>query len=135
MFGSPLRSESDLKGRLPKWKALPRLRKRLLSSVAYATQAILSTPLGVGATAMGWLMPISFAIVGLLAPVTLSFRVYLVPDAKGSPGRPGLVRSSRVAGVPPLSHRTMTPVTASTGRVSRRNQDGRDFQPEKLDLG
>ena len=35
-----------------------------MSSVAYATEASLFTLLGVGTLAFGWLLPISFAIVG-----------------------------------------------------------------------
>ena len=86
LFGRPLGSESELMDRLPKWKALPMFSSDVLSSVAYATQAILYTLLGAGSVALGWLMPISFAIVGVLALVTLSYRqtIRAYPNGGGS---------------------------------------------------
>jgi amino acid transporter len=86
LFGSPLASEAEITDRLPKWKALPVFSSDVLSSVAYATQAILYTLLGVGSVALGWLMPISLAIVGLLVLVTLSYRqtVRAYPNGGGS---------------------------------------------------
>ncbi len=86
VFGDPLAPEADLTERLPKWKALPVFSSDVLSSVAYATQAILYTLLGVGSVAFGWLMPISLAIVGLLVLVTLSYRqtIRAYPNGGGS---------------------------------------------------
>jgi amino acid transporter len=54
--------------------------------VAYATEASLFTLLGVGTLAFGWLLPISLAIVGVLALVTLSYRqtIRAYPNGGGS---------------------------------------------------
>ena len=86
VFGRPMASEAEMTNRLPIWKALPVFSSDVLSSVAYATQAILYTLLGVGTVALGWLLPISLAIVGLLALVTLSYRqtIRAYPNGGGS---------------------------------------------------
>ena len=86
LFGRPLSNEEELVERLPKWKALPVFSSDVMSSVAYATEASLFTLLGVGAAAYGWLLPISFAIVGVLALVTLSYRqtIRAYPNGGGS---------------------------------------------------
>lgn len=86
VFGRPLASGAEKADRLPIWKAIPTFSSDVLSSVAYATQAILYTLLGVGTLALGWLMPISLAIVGLLALVTLSYRqtIRAYPNGGGS---------------------------------------------------
>jgi amino acid transporter len=86
LFGRPLSNEEELVERLPKWKALPVFSSDVMSSVAYATEASLFTLIGVGSQALGWLMPISFAIVGVLALVTLSYRqtIRAYPNGGGS---------------------------------------------------
>ena len=86
LFGRPLSSAADLSERLPKWKALPVFSSDVMSSVAYATEASLFTLLGVGTLAFGWLLPISLAIVGVLALVTLSYRqtIRAYPNGGGS---------------------------------------------------
>ncbi|HXX61883.1 MAG TPA: APC family permease [Candidatus Sulfotelmatobacter sp.] len=86
LFGRPLSSEEEIVERLPKWKALPVFSSDVMSSVAYATEASLYTLLGVGTIAFGWLLPISFAIVGVLALVTLSYRqtIRAYPNGGGS---------------------------------------------------
>ncbi len=86
LFGRPLSNEEELIERLPKWKALPVFSSDVMSSVAYATEASLYTLLGVGTLAFGWLLPISFAIVGVLALVTLSYRqtIRAYPNGGGS---------------------------------------------------
>ena len=86
LFGHPLQSEEDITQRLPKWKALPVFSSDVMSSVAYATEASLFTLLGVGTLAFGWLLPISLAIVGVLALVTLSYRqtIRAYPNGGGS---------------------------------------------------
>lgn len=86
LFGRPLSNEEELVERLPKWKALPVFSSDVMSSVAYATEASLFTLLGVGSQALGWLLPISFAIVGVLALVTLSYRqtIRAYPNGGGS---------------------------------------------------
>jgi amino acid transporter len=85
-FGRPLSNEEELVERLPKWKALPVFSSDVMSSVAYATEASLFTLIGVGSQALGWLLPISFAIVGVLALVTLSYRqtIRAYPNGGGS---------------------------------------------------
>jgi hypothetical protein len=52
VFGDALATEAEAKERLPRWKALPDFSSDVLSSVAYATQAILYTLLGVGTVAL-----------------------------------------------------------------------------------
>ncbi|MFI5261360.1 MAG: APC family permease [Candidatus Limnocylindrales bacterium] len=86
LFGRPLSNEEELVERLPKWKALPVFSSDVMSSVAYATEASLYTLLGVGTLAFAWLLPISFAIVGVLALVTLSYRqtIKAYPNGGGS---------------------------------------------------
>jgi hypothetical protein len=70
LFGRPLSSAADLTERLPKWKALPIFSSDVMSSVAYAAEASLFTLAVVGASAFGYLMPISLLIVALLAVAT-----------------------------------------------------------------
>jgi amino acid transporter len=86
LFGRPLSTEEELVERLPKWKALPVFSSDVMSSVAYATEASLYTLLGVGTLAFSWLLPISLAIVGVLALVTLSYRqtIRAYPNGGGS---------------------------------------------------
>ncbi len=86
LFGRPLSNEEELVERLPKWKALPVFSSDVMSSVAYATEASLFTLLAVGQSAFVWLIPISFAIVGVLALVTLSYRqtIRAYPNGGGS---------------------------------------------------
>ena len=86
LFGRPLSNEEELLERLPKWKALPVFSSDVMSSVAYATEASLFTLLAAGTLAFQWLLPISFAIVGVLALVTLSYRqtIRAYPNGGGS---------------------------------------------------
>ncbi|HXQ96454.1 MAG TPA: APC family permease [Candidatus Acidoferrales bacterium] len=86
LFGRPLSTEEEILERLPKWKALPVFSSDVMSSVAYATEASLYTLLGVGTLAFAWLLPISVAIVGVLALVTLSYRqtIRAYPNGGGS---------------------------------------------------
>jgi amino acid transporter len=86
LFGRPLSSAADLTERLPKWKALPIFSSDVMSSVAYAAEASLFTLAVVGASAFGYLMPISLLIVALLAVVTISYRqtIRAYPNGGGS---------------------------------------------------
>jgi amino acid transporter len=86
MFGRPLPSDADMDERLPKWKALPIFSSDVMSSVAYAAEASLVTLAVVGATAFGYLMPISILIIALLAVVTISYRqtIRAYPNGGGS---------------------------------------------------
>jgi amino acid transporter len=86
LFGIPISTEREMEERLPKWKALPVFSSDVMSSVAYATEASLYTLLGVGTIAFSWLLPISVAIVLVLALVTLSYRqtIRAYPNGGGS---------------------------------------------------
>jgi amino acid transporter len=71
---------------LPKIIALPVFSSDALSSVAYATQEILLVLGLAGATALPRLVPISFAVAGLLALVVISYRqtVRAYPNGGGA---------------------------------------------------
>ena len=86
VFGRPIASEDELAERLPKWKALPIFSSDVMSSVAYASEASMFTLAAAGTAAFGYLMPISFLIVGLLAIVTISYRqtIRAYPNGGGS---------------------------------------------------
>jgi amino acid transporter len=86
LFGRPLASEEEAHERLPKWKALAVFSSDVMSSVAYATEAILFTLLAAGAAFFTYLMPISLMIVGLLVLVTFSYRqtIRAYPGGGGS---------------------------------------------------
>ena len=86
VFGRVLSSSEELDQRLPKWKALPMFSSDVMSSVAYATEAILFTLAIAGPAAFGYMLPISFMIVGLLILVTFSYRqtIRAYPNGGGS---------------------------------------------------
>jgi amino acid transporter len=86
LLGRPLASEEEAHQRLPKWKALAVFSSDVMSSVAYATEAILFTLLAAGTAFFGYLMPISLLIVGLLILVTFSYRqtIRAYPSGGGS---------------------------------------------------
>src|SRR5690348_18335687 len=72
--------------RLTKFKALAVLSSDAISSVAYATEAILISLVAAGSGHLGLTLPISFAIVGLLAIVAISYRqsIPAYPNGGGS---------------------------------------------------
>lgn len=86
VFGRPLSTEEEGEQRLSKVKALAVFSSDALSSVAYATEAILFTLALAGSTALGLAMPISIAIVTILAIVTISYRqtIRAYPNGGGS---------------------------------------------------
>ncbi len=86
LFGRVLSTHEELEQRLPKWKALPMFSSDVMSSVAYATEAILFTLAIAGSSAFGYMLPISFLIVGLLVLVTFSYRqtIRAYPNGGGS---------------------------------------------------
>ena len=86
LFGRPLSTEEELTQRLPVWKALPVFSSDVMSSVAYATEASMFTLFAAGTSAFGLVLPISLAIVGVLALVTLSYRqtIRAYPSGGGS---------------------------------------------------
>jgi amino acid transporter len=86
LIGAPISSELELQERLPKKKALAVFSSDALSSVAYAPQATLVVLLTAGTAALAWSLPISMAIVLLLATVAFSYRqtIFAYPSGGGS---------------------------------------------------
>ena len=86
LVGSPIHSERASHERLPKKTALPIFSSDALSSVAYSTEAILLVLLAAGSAALGYLVPIVFCLVGLLAILTLSYRqtIHAYPSGGGA---------------------------------------------------
>jgi amino acid transporter len=86
LIGAPLTSAQAEHERLTKFKALAVLSSDAISSVAYATEAILISLVAAGSGHLGLTLPISFAIVGLLAIVAISYRqtIPAYPNGGGS---------------------------------------------------
>ena len=86
LVGRPLATERLEHERLSKFTALAVLSSDAISSVAYATEQILIVLAVLGATALGYVLPISAVIVGLLLLVALSYRqtVFAYPGGGGS---------------------------------------------------
>ncbi len=115
LVGTPIHSELEIEERLTKKKALAVFSSDALSSVAYAPQETLVVLLAAGTAALVWSLPISIAVVLLLAIVVFSYRqtIYAYPSGGGSyivahdnlGERPGLVASAvdqLVSAVPTL---------------------------------
>jgi amino acid transporter len=73
LFGSPLPTAEEVHQRLTKIQALAVFSSDALSSVAYATEEILLVLVAAGTSALGFSLPISLVIVGLLAMVATSY--------------------------------------------------------------
>lgn len=86
LIGAPLATAQAEQERLTKFKALAVLSSDAISSVAYATEAILITLVAAGSGVLGLTLPISFAIVALLAIVATSYRqtIPAYPNGGGS---------------------------------------------------
>ena len=86
LIGSPIPTARAEQERLTKFKALAVLSSDVISSVAYATEAILATLIAAGSAALGLTLPIAIAIVSLLAIVALSYRqtIPAYPNGGGS---------------------------------------------------
>src|SRR5438270_12467866 len=86
LIGSPIPTSRSGHERLTKFKALAVLSSDAISSVAYATEAILATLIVAGSVNLGLTLPISIAIVLLLAIVALSYRqtIPAYPNVGGS---------------------------------------------------
>jgi amino acid transporter len=86
LIGEPIATAQAEHERLTNFKALAVLSSDAISSVAYATEAILITLVAAGSGNLGVTLPISFAIVGLLAIVAISYRqtIYAYPSGGGS---------------------------------------------------
>ncbi|TMC19666.1 MAG: APC family permease, partial [Chloroflexi bacterium] len=86
LIGVPLATARAEHERLTKFKALAVLSSDAISSVAYATEAILLTLAAAGSHSLGYTLWISFAIVVLLSIVALSYRqtIPAYPNGGGS---------------------------------------------------
>jgi len=86
LVGVPISSELEIHERLTKKKALAVFSSDALSSVAYAPQETVVVLLAAGAAAIFWSLPISIAVVMLLAIVVFSYRqtIYAYPSGGGS---------------------------------------------------
>jgi amino acid transporter len=72
-IGRPRRTRELSETLLPKWLALPIFSSDPISSVAYATEAALAVLIATSLSARHIVLPISFAIAGLLAIVVFSY--------------------------------------------------------------
>ena len=86
LVGEPIHTELEIQERLTKRKALAVFSSDALSSVAYAPQETLVVLLVAGTAALWWSLPISLAVIALLAIVVTSYRqtVYAYPSGGGS---------------------------------------------------
>ena len=84
MIGRPIATEHQAHERLTNVKALAIFSSDALSSVAYATEAILGVLIVAGAAAFGYLIPISLAIAVLLVIVAISYRQTIQAYPKGA---------------------------------------------------
>jgi amino acid transporter len=86
LIGSPIATIQAEHERLTKFKALAVLSSDAISSVAYATEAILATLIFAGSGNLGYTLLICFAIVALLGIVALSYRqtIPAYPNGGGS---------------------------------------------------
>ena len=86
IIGSPLSTAASVHERLNKVKALAVLSSDALSSVAYATEAVLATLLLAGTGAFVFNIPISIAIAVLIGIVVFSYRqtIFAYPKGGGS---------------------------------------------------
>jgi len=86
LFGRPLSSAAELSERLPKWKALPVFSSDVMSSVAYATGAMMLILVGAGQDSFKYVLGLSAVVVALLVIVTFSYRqtIRAYPNGGGS---------------------------------------------------
>jgi amino acid transporter len=86
LFGRPLSSAADLSERLPIWKALPVFSSDVMSSVAYATGAMMLILVGAGKVQFQYVLGLSVVVVALLVIVTFSYRqtIRAYPNGGGS---------------------------------------------------
>ena len=86
LIGAPISNAMAEQERLTKFKALAVLSSDAISSVAYATEAILINLVLAGSSRLWITLPISFVIVALLAIVAISYRqtIPAYPNGGGS---------------------------------------------------
>src|SRR5258708_7883539 len=86
LIGVPIATTRAEYERLTRFKALAVLSSDAISSVAYATEAILINLVVGGSTHLGLTLPISLVIIGLLCIVAISYRqtIPAYPNGGGS---------------------------------------------------
>ncbi len=86
LIGKPIATAEADHERLTKFKALAVLSSDAISSVAYATEAILINLVAAGTLHLGLVFPISLVIIGLLTIVAISYRqtIPAYPNGGGS---------------------------------------------------
>ena len=86
LFGRALASAEEIEERLPRWKALATFSSDNLSSVAYATEAIMFTLLAAGSASFWLVMPISALIITIFVIIVISYRqtIRAYPSGGGS---------------------------------------------------
>lgn len=86
LIGRPMKSTEIEGEKLSKFKALAILSSDALSSVAYGTEQILIVLMAAGAAAMWYSIPISVAVLGLLAILIVSYRqtIFAYPGGGGA---------------------------------------------------
>ncbi len=86
LFGRPISTAAELAERLPIWKALPVFSSDVMSSVAYATGAMMLILAGAGQTNFKYVLGLSGVVVALLVIVTFSYRqtIRAYPNGGGS---------------------------------------------------
>ncbi|HZR44525.1 MAG TPA: APC family permease, partial [Ktedonobacteraceae bacterium] len=85
LIGPPIATEKAEQERLTKVKALAVLSSDAISSVAYATEAILVNLIAAGSLFLGLTFPISLVIIALLTVVAISYR-QTIPAYPGGGG-------------------------------------------------
>jgi len=86
LFGRPLASSEDQSQRITASQGIPIFGLDALSSAAYGPEAALTVLLPLGVAGIGYLLPLSAAIIALLAIVYLSYRqtIAAYPTGGGS---------------------------------------------------
>ncbi|UUZ85312.1 APC family permease [Paenibacillus sp. P26] len=86
LIGRPMKSDELAEEKLGKLKALAVLSSDALSSVAYGTEQILLVLITLGFAGLWYSLPISFAVLGLLTVLILSYRqtIYAYPTGGGA---------------------------------------------------
>ena len=85
LLGQPLPTSASQDERLPNSQAMAVLSSDALSSVAYATDQTLAVLVLAGSAALVWSLPITLAVVALVAVVVLSYRqtLHAYPEGGG----------------------------------------------------
>ncbi|ALA60054.1 APC family permease [Nitrospira moscoviensis] len=86
LVGDPLKTAQAVHERLSKTLALAIFSSNAISSVAYATEEILLVLILAGTAAVAWSIPVSLAILFLVAVLTVSYRqiIYEYPEGGGA---------------------------------------------------